>query len=52
MEEVVQDTFMLGGFTGFMLCLLIGGVIALVAALIEDKYLDDEMEEDEDEDEI
>ena len=49
MEEVVQDTFMLGGFTGFMLCLLIGGVIALVTALIEDKYLDDEMEDDEDE---
>ena len=49
MEEIIEDTFMLGGFAGFMLCLLIGGAIALVTALIEDKYLDDEMEDDEDE---
>lgn len=49
MEEIIQDTFMLGGFTGFMLGLGIGGVIALVTALIEEKYLDDVME---DEDEI
>lgn len=49
MEEIIQDTFMLGGFTGFMLGIGIGGVIALITALIEDKYLDDEMEDDEDE---
>lgn len=46
---------MLDGFTGFMLWIGIGGVIALVTALIEDKYFDDETEDDEtedDEDEI